>query len=297
MGTLPNNSNSFIIDSRYSNSGLKTHGPMKLISGLVIHYTGDGYDTIKDYIKDKTKNDKNANYTTQFVIDKKGKVWRVVPENQKTWHVAKKDVGTGTRGKELSGYGNDNLEGVEIMAKDEKHVTPQQIAAAQQLVYEHSKRFSYDPKTHVFGHGELSGNRAKDEGMRTVNEIRSGSLSQFESQQGQQSNSQTLSPGNKATQQNTQQSQQINPQTLSSGNKPSQQNNQQDQQNKTQTLSSSNKPAEQNNQQDQQNKTQTLSSGNKPAEQNNQQDQQNKTQTQQNQSQQNNSQTNNNIQR
>lgn len=249
-----------------TNSGLKTHGPMKSIQGMVIHHTGDA--DVKALIK--TLKEKES--SVQFAIDTNGKVYQLVPEKQWASHVNSRRTGTGTGGKKLDKYGNSNLEGVEILgAKNEKDVRPQQIAAAEQLVYERSKKYKYDPKTSVFGHGELDSNREKDEGMTTVNAIRNGSLSKFENQQ---TDSQTLSPGNTPAQQNSQQGQQNNAQTLSSGKTPTQQNN-------TQTLSPGNKATELSTQQSQQNNPQTLSSGNKPAEQDKQS----------------NSQTNNNIQR
>ena len=83
-----------------TNSGLKTHGPMKSIQGMVIHHTGDA--DVKALIK--TLKEKES--SVQFAIDTNGKVYQLVPEKQWASHVNSRRTGTGTGGKKLDKYGN-----------------------------------------------------------------------------------------------------------------------------------------------------------------------------------------------
>jgi len=73
------------------------------------------------------------------------------------------------------GKGNHNMEGVEIIANDDKDVLPVQQEAAARLVAARSQKWGWDPKTGVFGHGELNPGWKQDtEGMTVTNAIRSG---------------------------------------------------------------------------------------------------------------------------
>jgi hypothetical protein len=62
---------------------------------------------------------------------------------------------------------NSNIVGMEVIALDDKDVTPAQVAAARKFIAE-----KY-PNTPVFGHGEVNpGHKEADEGMTIVNAIR-----------------------------------------------------------------------------------------------------------------------------
>ncbi|UGY13738.1 N-acetylmuramoyl-L-alanine amidase [Bradyrhizobium septentrionale] len=63
---------------------------------------------------------------------------------------------------------NKNIVGMEVIAKNDKDVTPAQVAAAKRFVAENF------PNTPVVGHGEVNpGHKEADEGMTIVNAIRS----------------------------------------------------------------------------------------------------------------------------
>ena len=69
------------------------------------------------------------------------------------------------------------MEGVEVIANNDGDVLPVQQQAAAKLVAMRAAKFGYDPRTSVFGHGEVNpGHKQADEGMSTVTRIRNGSL-------------------------------------------------------------------------------------------------------------------------
>ncbi|WP_439398716.1 peptidoglycan recognition protein family protein [Bradyrhizobium sp. PMVTL-01] len=66
------------------------------------------------------------------------------------------------------GLSNSNTVGMEVIARDDKDVTPQQVEAARAFI---AKNY---PNTPVYGHGEVNpGHKEADEGMSIVNAIRS----------------------------------------------------------------------------------------------------------------------------
>jgi hypothetical protein len=70
-------------------------------------------------------------------------------------------------GKDRPFLENSNIVGMEVIAKNDKDVTPAQIAAARKFIAE-----KY-PNTPVFGHGEVNpGHKEADEGMTITNAIR-----------------------------------------------------------------------------------------------------------------------------
>jgi hypothetical protein len=65
------------------------------------------------------------------------------------------------------GLNNRNTVGMEVIARDDKDVTPAQVAAAKAFI---AKNY---PTTPVYGHGEVNpGHKEADEGMTIVNAIR-----------------------------------------------------------------------------------------------------------------------------
>jgi hypothetical protein len=65
------------------------------------------------------------------------------------------------------GLNNRNTVGMEVIAKDDKDVTPAQVASARSFI---AKNY---PTTPVYGHGEVNpGHKEADEGMTIVNAIR-----------------------------------------------------------------------------------------------------------------------------
>lgn len=89
---------------------------------------------------------------------------------------------------------NQNIVGMEVIAKDDKDVTPAQIAAARKFI---SDRY---PNTPVFGHGEVNpGHKEPDEGLTITKAIRDDRAKQqtAPSVQDQQSQPQAVPKDNK----------------------------------------------------------------------------------------------------
>lgn len=73
-------------------------------------------------------------------------------------------TGWGPMGKGLS---NKNVVGMEIIAKNDKDVTPQQIEAAKNFIRK------YYPNTPLYGHGQVNpGHKEADEGMTVIDAIK-----------------------------------------------------------------------------------------------------------------------------
>jgi N-acetylmuramoyl-L-alanine amidase len=143
---------------------------MGRVRGMVVHHTS-GRSNVMGVVNTL----KERGLSVQFVIDRDGNIWRIIPEGQQASHI--RPGGTGTIGAAGQGLGNHNLEGVEVIAKNDKDVTPEQRAAVGRLVGRRARKFGYDPKTSIYGHGELNGHKERDEGMSSVSRIRSGEIS------------------------------------------------------------------------------------------------------------------------
>lgn len=139
---------------------------MSGVEGMVVHHTAGGR-TVDDILRVFRQRGVAAN----FVIDREGNTVRVLPEGIAGRHI--KD-GWGPMG---AGKSNANMEGVEVIAADDRDVNAAQKAAALRLIAERAAKFGYDPATSVFGHGEVNpGHRQESEGMAIVNLVREGAL-------------------------------------------------------------------------------------------------------------------------
>jgi hypothetical protein len=130
---------------------------------MIIHHTSGsgGVDGVISTFKER-------NFPAQFVIDRDGQVYQTLPDGARGQHI-RNGSGKG------AGLSNANTEGVEIIAKNDKDVTPAQRDAAIALVQQRAAKWGYDPKTGVFGHGEVNpGHKEADEGMTVVSAIRNG---------------------------------------------------------------------------------------------------------------------------
>lgn len=120
---------------------------------FIMHHTGGGtlqstIDTLKE-----------RHLGVEYIMDRDGSV-----------HVAGEPgaanilPGWGKYGKGLT---NQNIVGMEVVAKDNNDVTPAQVKAAQEFIRENY------PNTPVFGHGEVNpGHKEADEGLKISNAIR-----------------------------------------------------------------------------------------------------------------------------
>jgi hypothetical protein len=122
-------------------------------AAFIMHHTG-GRGSVEG-VKD-TLNQRGLG--VEYVMDREGNISR-----------------TGDRGAAhmLPGWGkgeglsNRNTVGMEVIARDNGDVTPQQVKAAKAFI---EKNY---PTTPVFGHGEVNpGHKEADEGMAIVNAIR-----------------------------------------------------------------------------------------------------------------------------
>jgi hypothetical protein len=145
-------------------AALGNFGQMDAVKGMIVHHTGGGR-TVEDVLKTF----RQRGVASNFVIDPAGKVFQVLPEGAAGAHIMR---GWGPKG---AGLNNRNMEGVEIIAADDKHVNAVEKAAALGLIASRAARFGYDPLTDVFGHGEVNpGHRQESEGMTVVNAARAG---------------------------------------------------------------------------------------------------------------------------
>jgi hypothetical protein len=122
-------------------------------AAFIMHHTGGGR-TPQDIRN--TLNSRGLG--VEYIMDREGKITRF--SGAGAAHMLK---GWG-RGEELN---NNNTVGMEVIAKDDKDVTPAQVAAAKAFI---ESRY---PNTPVMGHGEVNpGHKEADEGMTIVNAIR-----------------------------------------------------------------------------------------------------------------------------
>jgi hypothetical protein len=143
---------------------LRTGGQMGTPQGLMIHHTSGrerGAEGVADVLRKR-------GLSVQYVIDRDGQISRIAPEGAVAFHAGRLEKSDGK-------WGNFNLEGVEVIAKSEGDVTDVQREAIARLTADRSAKFGWDPKTSVWGHGELTGRKEADEG-RTAKLIREGKI-------------------------------------------------------------------------------------------------------------------------
>jgi len=135
-------------------------GKMSSVKGLVVHHTGGrgSADSVINVFKER-------NFPAQYIMERDGKVYRALPNGARGQHV-KKGEGIG------KGFSNSNLEGIEVIAKNDNDWTNAQIEAMGAFVQDHSKTYGYDPYKTVFGHGEINSHKQKTEGMSFLNKFR-----------------------------------------------------------------------------------------------------------------------------
>jgi len=94
----------------------------------------------------------------QYIMDRDGKIYQVGGPGESQMR-----PGSGVG----AGLSNANTVGMEVIAKDDSDVTPQQVAAAREFV---NKTY---PGIAVYGHGQVNpGHKQASEGMTIVNAIK-----------------------------------------------------------------------------------------------------------------------------
>jgi hypothetical protein len=132
------------------------------VKAFVMHHTGGGGDVagVQQTLRER-------GLGVEYVMDRQGNIYKtggpgaanIMPENR-----YRRDPILGPGQPFLS---NQNIAGMEVIARDDKDVTPAQVAAAKAFI---AKNY---PNTPVFGHGEVNpGHKEADEGMRIVSAIR-----------------------------------------------------------------------------------------------------------------------------
>jgi hypothetical protein len=112
---------------------------------FVVHHTagGDGKDG-REGSKHTYRVFYDRGYPAQYVIGRKGGIFRFMPDGAKGWH---------------AGNYNSQSIGVEVVAKNDADVLPEQVIAAARLI-----QFLGFKKDQILGHGEISSDRPKSEG-------------------------------------------------------------------------------------------------------------------------------------
>lgn len=125
----------------------------KLDRYFVVHHTA-GHGTAADVVNILN----SRNLGVQWVVDRDAKVFKTFPEGMVAWHAGhedQKDAPTDLQ--------NQTAQGVEVIAKDDADVLPEQVLATFKLL----KYLGYD-KDQVWGHGEVTHNKAATEGKTIV---------------------------------------------------------------------------------------------------------------------------------
>ncbi len=149
--------------SAYSGIGYR-YGRMQSVGGLVIHHTGDHHSQMQGIYDAKA-----SNLGAQYRMDRQGNVIRIVPEGAKMNHML---TGWGLG----QGRNNSNTEGIEVEARSDADMTPEQKAALPAFVGWHSDTYGYDPTQTVFGHSEVNPGHRTNEGADLASGIRNGTI-------------------------------------------------------------------------------------------------------------------------
>jgi N-acetylmuramoyl-L-alanine amidase len=122
-------------------------------AAFIFHHTGGGGSVsgVQNTLRQR-------GLGVEYVMDREGDIYRT--GNPGAAHIM---PGSGVG----AGLSNRNTYGMEVIARNDRDVTPAQIAAAKKFI---AKNY---PNTPVFGHGEVNpGHKEATEGMSIVNAIR-----------------------------------------------------------------------------------------------------------------------------
>ena len=145
-----------LVSGDLSSRATYNHGALDSTKGLIFHHTG-GRSSPEGVVD--TLNQRGLG--VQYVMDRDGKITRTLPEGARGAHILR---------SEINGLNNGNTQGVEVIAKDDKDVTPAQVAAGRAFAEAMAKRY---PGLQVFGHGEVNpSHKQADEGRSIVEAYR-----------------------------------------------------------------------------------------------------------------------------
>ena len=129
--------------------------------GMTIHHTagrGNEYGVMQTFHE--------RNFPAQWIVNRKGEIVRALPEGRIAHHMrAGQGIG--------EGLNNYNMEGVEVIANNDKDILPEQMDAVKRLVAMRAAKFGWeDPKSAVYAHGEINEHKEDDEGATITKMIR-----------------------------------------------------------------------------------------------------------------------------
>ena len=130
-------------------------------AGIVFHHTASarGLKPGVNNVNGVITTFKSRGVSSNFIIDRDGKVYTIVPDDLSTNHVRY------VKGNKLN---NGNAIGVEVIAADDSDVTPEQVSAGKKLGQDMMNKYKFGPEG-VAGHGQLAGqDRMPSEGATIV---------------------------------------------------------------------------------------------------------------------------------
>lgn len=139
-------------------SGRATYsgGQLNDVKGFIVHHTG-GRGTPESVVD--TLNQRGLG--VQYVMDRDGKIFRTLPEGARGAHTRRAQNG--------SGLDNSNTMGMEVIAKDDRDITPAQVEASKTFLAGLQRAY---PGLKVFGHGEINAHKQETEGRTIVDAFR-----------------------------------------------------------------------------------------------------------------------------
>ena len=139
-----------------SNQSNYRGGQLGNVQGFIWHHTGGG-SNVQSIVN--TLNERHLG--TQYIMDRDGSVYRFLPSGTQGAHILPSTINT---------LSNSNTEGMEVIAQNDKDITPQQVASARRFAAWYSTQH---PGVQYFGHGEVNpGHKEATEGATITNAVR-----------------------------------------------------------------------------------------------------------------------------
>ena len=139
-----------------SNQSNYRGGQLGNVQGFIWHHTGGG-SNVQSIVN--TLNERHLG--TQYIMDRDGSIYRFLPNGTQGAHILPSTINT---------LSNSNTEGMEVIAQNDKDITPQQVASARRFAAWYSTQH---PGVQYFGHGEVNpGHKEATEGATITNAVR-----------------------------------------------------------------------------------------------------------------------------
>lgn len=139
-----------------SNQSTFNRGRLGQVNGFIFHHTG-GRGTPQSVVQ--TLNQRHLG--VQYVMDRDGTIYRTLPQGAQGAHIMNSPDGR---------FSNANTMGMEVIANNDKDVTPQQVDSAKTFAQGLVQQY---PGISIYGHGEVNpGHKEADEGGTITNAVR-----------------------------------------------------------------------------------------------------------------------------